>query len=53
MGVFQSVENAVERMVEVKDRIVPSEEHKEVYREGYLMYNQLFADLAGCFDKTR
>lgn len=52
-GIFDSVESAVDSMVEVKEQILPSREHEQAYVEGYCMYNQLFYDLAGCFEKTK
>ena len=52
-GIFDSVENAVERMVEVKDRIMPSQDSRQVYEEGYQMYQRLFKDLTECFEKSK
>ena len=52
-GVFDSVENAVNSMVEVKERIFPSKEHMEEYKEGYRMYKKLFEDLEECFEETK
>lgn len=49
-GSFESIDSAVENMVEVKERIVPSEKHKEAYEKGYEMYQKLFKDLTDCFE---
>lgn len=39
-------------MVKVKKRTEPDPEKKEVYDAGYRMYQDLFRDLEGCFEKT-
>lgn len=52
-GSFDSVESAVENMVEVKERILPSKENVKEYKEGYKMYKKLFSELEDCFDKTK
>lgn len=52
-GVFDSIENAVESMVEVKERTLPRTEDYETYEQGYRMYKKLFADLGECFEMTR
>ena len=52
-GIFDSVENAVDRMVEVKDRTLPSQDSRQVYEEGYQMYQRLFKDLTECFEKAK
>lgn len=52
-GIFDSIESAVESMVEVKDRTVPQPENRQVYEEGYRMYRKLFADLTECFQWTK
>ena len=52
-GIFDSIENAVDSMVEVKDRTEPCPENKEVYEAGYQMYQKLFKDLTECFELTR
>lgn len=51
VGLFDSIENAVNSMVEVKERMEPSEENREVYEKGYHMYKRLFADLESCFEE--
>lgn len=51
-GVFEDVGAAVDRMVKVKKRTEPDPEKKEVYDAGYRMYQDLFRDLEGCFEKT-
>lgn len=52
VGYFDSVQNAVENMVSVKERITPASENKEVYEKGYSMYKKLMNDLKDCFDET-
>lgn len=52
VGLFDSVETAVNSMVEVKDRTLPDREKREVYEKGYAMYQKLFQDLAECFEET-
>ena len=41
----------VDNMVEVKERILPSEVNKEIYEKGYRMYRKLFEDLTDCFEE--
>lgn len=53
VGIFDSVESAVDSMVEVKERTVPLTENRTVYEEGYKMYQKLFADLSDCFELTK
>ena len=53
IGIFDSTENAVDSMVEVKDRTEPCPEKKDVYEAGYQMYQKLFKDLTECFELTR
>ena len=50
-GIFESVESAVDSMVEVKERITPSAHNREAYEKGYAMYRKLFSDLTECFEK--
>lgn len=52
-GIFENIEEAVDSMVEVKDRTLPREENREVYEEGYRMYQKLFKDLSECFELTK
>lgn len=52
VGIFDSVESAVESMVEVKERVIPDVENYEAYRTGYAMYQKLFNDLTECFEET-
>lgn len=49
-GSFESIDGAVDNMVEVKERIAPSEKSKSVYEKGYQMYQKLFEDLSDCFE---
>ncbi len=52
VGAFESIQAAVDSMVEVKERIPPCETNRKVYDEGYTLYKKLFNDLSGCFEKT-
>lgn len=51
-GVFSSVEDAVNNMIQIKDRYEARPDDKELYDERYEMYCKLFRDLTECFDKT-
>lgn len=52
VGVFESLSEAAESMVAVKERTVPDLDNRAVYEEGYAMYQKLFRDLEGCFEKS-
>lgn len=52
VGIFKDLSEAAESMVAVKDRTVPDQEQRPVYEEGYRMYQRLFEDLEGCFEKS-
>lgn len=51
-GSFSSIDDAVERMVEAKEKIRPTKQNAEVYLKGYEMYQRIFNDLADCFEKS-
>ena len=51
-GVFKSVEDAVNNMIQVKDEYHAQPEMKPVYDTNYEMYCKLFRDLTECFDRT-
>ena len=51
-GVFESVEDAVENMIKVKDQYQAQSERKAIYDKNYEMYCKLFQDLTECFDRT-
>ncbi|MCU6747995.1 FGGY-family carbohydrate kinase [Faecalicatena acetigenes] len=51
-GVFESVEDAVENMIKVKDQYQAQSELKAIYDKNYEMYCKLFQDLTECFDRT-
>ncbi len=53
VGLFPSLDVAVDNMAEVKDRYCPNGENRAVYDSGYEMYQKLFQDLNGCFEKTQ
>lgn len=52
VGIFDSLSDAVDSMVEVKKRTEPDSENRKVYERGYAMYRKLFEDLAGCFEES-
>lgn len=52
VGIFDSLSDAVDSMVEVKKRTEPDSENREVYERGYAMYRKLFEDLSGCFEES-
>lgn len=51
-GLFDSIDSAVDNMVEVKDVYVPNTANREVYNKGYIMYKKLFNNLKECFEET-
>lgn len=51
-GVFDSIDSAVESMMDVKATFEPNPDNKEVYAKGYQMYCKLFRDLKDSFDLT-
>lgn len=53
VGWFNSVEEAVDSMVEVKETINPSYDNKKLYDEYYQLYKKLFVDLTQCFNLTK
>lgn len=52
VGIFDSVQSAADRVVEIKEKTVPREENKAVYEKGYELYQKLFQDLKDCFEET-
>ncbi|MCD8123076.1 MAG: hypothetical protein LUE65_12755 [Clostridiales bacterium] len=52
VGIFEDLDAAVESMVTVKKRIEPNPERKEIYEEGYRMYQKVFRDMSECFDES-
>jgi xylulokinase len=52
VGTFPSLEDAVARMVAVKDRYLPDPANRAVYDAGYETYRGLYEDLVGMFDRT-
>jgi xylulokinase len=51
-GVYGSVEEAVDKMVVVKDRLEPNSTHAKVYDHAYEHYVELYESLLGLFDKS-
>ncbi len=52
VGTFASIDDAVAKMVVVKDRYEPNEANATVYDAGYETYRALYESLVGMFDKT-
>ena len=52
VGIFDSVDGAVDNMVEIKSVFEPAADNREAYKNGYEMYCKLFRDLTECFEKT-
>ncbi|BDF57197.1 xylulokinase [Christensenellaceae bacterium] len=52
VGMFDSVEEACERMVSVKRKYMPIMENEEVYADGYAKFKKLFADLTSMFNEA-
>lgn len=51
-GIFKDINEAVDRMVQVKARTTPLSENAKVYEEGYEMYKKAFIDLTDCFEAS-
>ncbi len=51
-GIFTSVEDAVNNMIQIKDTYKADPANKEIYDRNYEMYCRLFHDLEGCFQNT-
>lgn len=52
VGVFDSIEAAVESMAQVKDKYYPNSVNRQVYDNGFALYKKLFRDLNESFDAT-
>lgn len=52
VGTFASLEDAVARMVVVKDRYEPDPANRAVYDAGYETYRGLYGNLVGMFDRA-
>ncbi|MGI6093893.1 MAG: xylulokinase [Lachnospiraceae bacterium] len=52
VGLFDSIDGAVDSMIDTKAVFDPNPDNREVYETGYQMYKKLFQDLKECFDKT-
>ena len=48
-GLFESVPEACERMVEIDRRYTPNPQNRDVYDQGYRKYKKLFRDLTELF----
>jgi sugar (pentulose or hexulose) kinase len=51
VGIFNSVEEAVEKMIVTENEFLPNEENEKVYETGYNVYKDLFNNLNDMFDK--
>lgn len=51
-GVFPSLKDAVESMVEEKDTYEPNADNLAVYSQAYGMYKKIFADMGECFEES-
>jgi xylulokinase len=51
VGMFPSLEKAVDRMVVIKDRLEPNPERHAHYDETYAQYRELYDTLVGMFEK--
>lgn len=51
-GIFDSIDKAVDSMIDIKATFEPNKENKAVYEAGYNMYKKLFNDLSECFEQT-
>jgi xylulokinase len=52
VGVFPSLDAAIERMVAVKDRYQPDPGTRAAYDAGYATYRELYDALVGVFERT-
>jgi len=52
IGVFASIEDAVQKMIKIEAYYTPNTENKEIYARSFLHYKKLFADLNGLFEVT-
>ena len=52
VGIFDSIDGAVDSMIDIKAEFEPDRDNREVYKKGYDMYCRLFHDLTDCFDQT-
>lgn len=52
-GIFESVQDAAENMIQIKDRFTADKDTHESYNESYEMYCKLFRDLGECFELTK
>jgi sugar (pentulose or hexulose) kinase len=48
---FPSLDEAIARMVVVRDRYQPDPVNRAVYDAGYATYRRLYDDLVGLFDR--
>lgn len=53
VGWFDSIEDAVDSMVEIKETILPIDDNKKLYDTYYQLYKKLFVDLTECFNLTK
>jgi len=51
VGMYQSIDEACERMVAVKERFEPNPANSEIYDMAYRNYTQLYSDLCAMFQR--
>ena len=52
VGIFDSIDKAVDSMIDIKSTFEPDPENKKVYETAYKLYQKLFNDLSECFEQT-
>jgi sugar (pentulose or hexulose) kinase len=51
-GLFPNVNDAVSKMVSLKQKFEPNAENHKAYQKMFAQYKQLYADLCPLFEKT-
>jgi xylulokinase len=52
VGIFASVEDAVDSMIKINKTFIPDLRNREAYDKGFAAYKKLFGDLRGLFEDT-
>lgn len=52
VGLYASIEEATERMVQIKERFEPQADNRAVYDEAYRTYARLYTDLCPLFEQS-
>lgn len=50
VGWFDSIDNAVDSMIDVKTEFIPARENRKIYKDGYKLYRKIFDDLGEAFE---